>query len=41
MSNIIYKLNLKKKKTNIASLLLSLIYSWETYYSEFEVTNKR
>jgi hypothetical protein len=49
MSNIIYKLKLKKKnqkqkkpkKTNIASLLLILISSWETFNLEFEVTNKR
>ena len=30
-----------KKKTNIASLLLSLISSWETFNLEFEVTNKK
>jgi hypothetical protein len=41
MSNIIYELKLKKKTKNIASLLLSLISSWETYNLEFEVTNKR
>ena len=52
MSNIIYELKLafyslsygiywEKNNTKIASLLLSLISSWETYNLEFEVTNKR